>query len=430
MYIYRELQNNLVRQLRRPSPQGVILTGMVGCGKTRLLEEILSQLDGEFAVFRFTGDDLRFREAVASDTRYLLNFVTARTQQRALIFVDEVQKTEAVFDALKLAFDGANASFVVSGSNPDFLTTRAKFHLQRRADVVFLQPFSISEILSHHKLVSTDLAPCFRQIIFEWEHIRNSFPKIDSKADFAKIIQDYLIYGGLPLSYLAQSPEEKLLEIRKTVERGFEQMSCENDSISELIRIELGKLHAREFAYQGIFQRTRLRRREKVNETIDQLINHGYLSRRTPMQFDRNRKTYLSILSFVDPGIVTYITGELNPTPTELGLRAEGVVQSRLSFLFKNEILKTELGYYKPFKRDSHGNIRYLPGEIDFVVKRGKRVVPIEVKLGMDKGVFDLSAINALQKQVKHIPFGVVLYGGLPSIDENENVIYWPWWGV
>lgn len=430
MNVKRQLQERLKEILTRVRPQGVILTGIVGSGKTTLIEETLREIGEERAIFRFSGDDVRFREAIASDSRYIANHITAKTRKNTVVYIDEIQKTEAVFDAVKIAFDEIKASFVLSGSNPDFLNTRAKFNLQRRADLWFLPPFSLSEILTHEKLVPARAYGEWLEILLQWPTLKNPESCLELSPEQERICDEHLIYGGLPLSYLATGPHERMTEVRKVVERGFDRLSQENDSVTELIRIELGKIHAREFAYQGIFQRTRLRRRERINEVIDQMMNHGYLLRRQPFSFKDARRTYLSILSFVDPGVVTYLTGEDNPAGDSRGYRIEGLVHARLDALLKNEPLKFELGYFKPFKLDSSGNVKYQAGEVDFIVRRGKRVLPVEVKSGLDRANMDLSGLTRVLDAHKTIPFGIVLYAGIPYADHERNILFWPWWMI
>jgi predicted AAA+ superfamily ATPase len=434
MAIYRELHKKLDHYFQSDQPQGLILTGIVGCGKTTLIQSYLETVREKASIFSWTGDDIRFREAVAENSRYLVEYIESRSgsASRPIIFIDEVQKTEAVFDALKIAFDELQASFIVSGSNPEFLQTRAKKALHRRADLLFLNPLSLSEILTHEKLITSEMHSLFKEILLEKVSVDEiKCPVVNLTAPVERHLDSYLRYGGLPLVHLAQTDEHKQVEIRKVVERGFEALSFENDKTSELIRIELAKLHSREFAYQNIFGRTRLRRRERINEEIDRLINYGYLNRKTPVLLTEERKTYLSILSWIDPGIVTYLTGVNHPDDAELGFRIEGVVHARLDQLCKNESLKTELGYFKPHKIDVNGKIKYEQGEVDFIIHRGKRIIPIEVKKGTDLRQMDLTAMkNFLESPSSRVPFGIVLYGGVPQIQAKNRLIFWPWWAI
>lgn len=164
-----------------------------------------------------------------------------------MLIVDEVQKSENIFDALKYAFDHSNISFIVTGSNPAYLSTVAKKRLR--------QTKSIDEI---------------------------EIPKLTLSSQIQTICQNYLKFGGLPLALLAESTEDKLAEIRLTVERGFELMSHENSNLDDVIRIELAHLQSKEFTYKNILEKTRLRRREIVNKNINELLNHGYVVKNTP----------------------------------------------------------------------------------------------------------------------------------------------------
>lgn len=128
------------------------MAGIVGCGKTTTVQAALNRLSARFSIHAFTGDDVSFRNAVASNGIYILDQVRAITQGPALVFVDEVQKSEAVFDALKLCFDNG-VSFIVSGSNPKYLSSTCRKRLQRRADFIRLNPFSLPEILEHQNSV-------------------------------------------------------------------------------------------------------------------------------------------------------------------------------------------------------------------------------------------------------------------------------------
>ena len=218
-----------------------------------------------------------FARAVAWNTRYLHEQVSAQTNRAALIFIDEVQKSELIFDAVKYVFDHTGASFIISGSNPAFLQTEARRRLQRRADLWHLAPLSLGEILCHEKMVKPEWIRQFRDVLFKWQNGRDVQFSLDLDEEPKQIITRYLCYGGFPLVHLAQGNDARLVEIRKIVERGFELMSVNNETTADTVKLELARLDSREFAYQGIFQRTGLRRRDQINQVIDALINQGYL---------------------------------------------------------------------------------------------------------------------------------------------------------
>ena len=428
MYIIRELHENLLRFFQPDSTSGLILAGTVGSGKTTLIKQVLKELENDFRVFSYTGDDVQFRQAVAWNTRYLHEQVSAQTNRAALIFIDEVQKSELIFDAVKYVFDHTGASFIISGSNPAFLQTEARRRLQRRADLWHLAPFSLGEILCHEKMVKPEWIWQFRDVLFKWQNGRDVQFSLDLDEEPKQIIARYLCYGGFPLVHLAQGNDTRLVEIRKIVERGFELMSVNNETTADTVKLELARLDSREFAYQGVFQRTGLRRRDQINQVIDALINQGYLLKKKPLLIGQERRSYLNNFSYIDPGIVTYLTGEeLLESDAERGFRVEGYLHNRLTQILQLKALKTHINYYKPFTIDANNKVKYGAGEIDFVVTVGKRLIPLEAKAGIDRSQIDTSLLVDFIKR-QGIAFGIIAYGGLPHWDKRNRILYWPYW--
>jgi predicted AAA+ superfamily ATPase len=427
-YIYRELLDKIKLQLMKNSPAGFVLSGIVGCGKTTLIQKLLEEVAKEFNTFSFNGDDSNFRKQIIQDTRYLYNEVKGRAlnqNKRILIFVDEVQKSEDVFDALKYVFDKMHVSFIVSGSNPAYLTSVARKRLQRRAIQYFMLPISIGEILVSTEKVSTEELNIFYELIFKNLNIEDV--RLPAKYSIDKdLVKSFFNYGGLPLSYTKNEEEDKLRQIQLTTERGFELLISNNNSLSDIIRLELAQLHAKEFTYKNILEKTRIRKRDVINATIDQLMNHGYLVKKSLLSFEPGKSSYLCSFSYVDPGIVTYLQGETANSST-LGHRIEGYVHARLNYLMQNSVYKADLGYYKKFYKDPKGNSRYTGGEIDFVFKIGSRIVPIEVKSTDDVSQIDVKIMEEFLK-TKKLKLGIVLYSGSPFYNFQKKILYWPYW--
>lgn len=430
MYIYRELQDYLARNILTAQPKGYILSGIVGCGKTTMIQALLEELQEKFEVFQFSGDDIKFRNSVSMDSNYLLQQILSKTQKRPFVFIDEVQKSESIFDALKIAFDSHKISFIVSGSNPAYLASVAKKRLQRRAEHLYMLPLSLPEILFSEKIIPKDHLFFFQNILLSSNKL-DDIPKTELSLSepISTIANTYATFGGLPLSYIAQEQTQKLTEIKLTVERGFDLFTVENNDASEVVKIELAQLHSKEFAYNNIFARTRTNRRDTINKVINELINHDYIVRKRPLLLKEHKSSYLSVFSYIDPGIVTYLTAEFGENENR-GFRIEGYIHARLDHFIKNASLKYELGYYKPHTIDKNDKVKYSPGEIDFILKKGNKILPIEVKATDNIGQINTTHLTTFLKENKSAPFGIVLYGGVPYQDKKNNLLYWPYWLV
>lgn len=410
-------------------PKGLIVSGIVGCGKTTLIKTFLAEPAVQRQVFLFTGDDVAFRVAVASDSRYLVDHIRASTQMPPLVFIDEVQKVEAVFDAVKLVFDELDGSFIVSGSNPLFLETKARQRLQRRATSLELRPLSLPEILAeagHFDLEKTQKA--FSHILCDESRCKVPNLGITVDGPILDAARRYLRIGGLPLAWLARSEAKSMKEVQNIVERGFEPMHVNTQNVSDVVRIELAKQHCREFTYQGVMKRTGIRSRDQINRIIDELKGHGYLLERRPLFPRDDRRSYLVNYSWVDPGIVSYLAG-FPASDEDLGFRVEGLAQVRIDEHLQSSPIKSELGYFKPYTVDANDKTKFLPGEIDMLARIGKRLVPIEVKLTNDPKAIDTKVIDGFVQE-HMLPFGIILYGGSPFADVRGKKIYWPWWLV
>jgi predicted AAA+ superfamily ATPase len=291
-------------------------------------------------------------------------------------------------------------------------------------------PLSLPEILLSEKIIPQDHLFFFQKILWSCDQL-DEIPKteLSLSESISTITNTYFTYGGLPLSYITQDRDQKLTEIKLTVERGFDLFSIDNNGASEVVKIELANLHSKEFAYNNIFARTRTNRRDTINNVINELINHDYVVRKRPLLLKEHKSSYLSVFSYIDPGIVTYLTAD-NGENENKGFRIEGYIHARLDHFIKNASLKCELGYYKPHSIDKNNKVKYAPGEIDFVFKKGKKIIPIEVKATDNIGQINTTHILAFLKEHKSASFGIILYRGVPYKDKKNNLLYWPYWLV
>lgn len=423
-YIPRKLEPVLVDYLLDDLPRGAIVAGMVGVGKTTLVTEILKRLSSTFVPFTFTGDDVQFRKAVAEDTRYLIKTVRSQTNQRAIVFVDEIQKTPEILDALKLAHDEEGMSFVVSGSEPRYLLREAQKRLQRRARSFLLYPFSLNEIFSQQRLcesTSSDL----------WGLVLNGeepHSVLELKGDWGQILREYAplrLTGTIPFVYREKSLKRKRQSLASIIDRGYHPVRGLSQEEFDIIQTELAALNNREFTYQTIFNKTRITRREKINAGIEYLESQGYVATKRRLIFEDARSSYHVIYSFLDPGLASYLhRKDLSSVPDD-GYDLESVVFSQLLNLNNTSAFNLTISYFTPYTVTPSGQIKYQAGQVDFVVQTGETLIPIEVKATGDINRIDLTNLRLLM-ELRSLPYGLVFYQGAPWKDPANNIYYLP----
>ena len=427
-YVKRQLQGQILEIFQGAEVEGLILAGIVGAGKTTLINEVLKELKDEYETFSFTGDEIYFRDNVARDTKWILEQVRADTPNKALVFIDEVQKSESIFDAVKYAYDGG-ISFIVSGSNPAYLNTIARKRLQRRGDFLTLPPLTLPEILAHEKLVPEGAIEVFHAILAEKKVTLPKSVKFSITPEIKEIRDNYLIYGGLPGAYETKSATKKMRTIKQVVERGFEAISRDTEDVTDLVRVELAHIHSRELTYKGMQKRVRVVKRDTINYIINGLVGHGYLHKKTPLIFERDRRSYLNIFAYADPGIVSYLTGKMEVTDSK-GQRVEGIVHSQLNQIRQLLPTKTQLDYFKPYRiTGTEKRLNFMDGEIDFVIAQGNSIIPIEVKSSTQITDSETALVRKFIAERKS-PFGVILYAGVPQWRKEHKLLFWPYWLV
>lgn len=419
--------------LNRPS-YGVILSGIVGCGKTFLVNQLCPEFERMgYTVMRFEGDDVKFRSLVKSDTYFFIDQIKSQGALRPLIVIDEAQKEAEIFDALKLAFDKADALFLVTGSNPRFLQVEAQHRLQRRGRIVPMLPFSIAELVKHHEPSLRKFDGQFESILTDKKALAElRLEKIKKPGEVDHIVCEYLKFGGLPAVQNTVKSPEKMLIVKLVAERGITDTYIKTQAVTDEVRRYLAMNNSQEFTYQGLHQVIRSTKRREVDDIVDHLLNFGYILKKRPFlgEFELTKKTYFAVYSWIDPGFVSYFTGDLDANDQNDGFRLEASIHAKLFQILENLSFSAGVFYYKPYtQKESTGDLVFLKGEIDFIIRIGSKIIPIEVKMGTNIRNFQLDTIKDFVTANK-LEFGIVLYGGSPFIDEESKLIYYPYWMI
>jgi len=423
-YIPRQIEPEIIRYLNSGNPRGIILAGIIGVGKTTLVKQIIEKLNTSFVCFTFSGDDLKFRQEIGANTTYLLKTIRSRTSDRSLVLIDEIQKTPEILDAVKLAFDEENISFIVTGSQPQYLLNQARLRLQRRARAFHLYPFSLNEIYSASKLCDYTSSALWINLL------EGALPDslLEQKGDWQSIYDDYQKYrilGTIPLVYQEKTKEEKLFAIANIINRGYQPIAGLTQQEEDTILTEIARLNNREFTYQTVLNKTRLKRREKINAVLEFYIQNGILLRRPRKLFADYKQSYHAIYSFVDPGLVYYICPQSEDSKTDNGFDLESIVHAQINNWQNFYHFPLSLYYYVPYYIIPSGQIKYQTGSIDFLIETRNSIIPIEVKATNNLNHISTPIIEDLIRSNRS-KYGIVFYQGAPWFNKKRNIYYLP----
>lgn len=384
-YIKRELFSDVIKHLNKP--EMTLITGSRQVGKTVLLLQLKDWLVKEKKIspddiFYYNLDLIQDWE-IFQDQASFIEFLKERSKKRRIyVLVDEAQKAKEAAKFFKGVYDSRlNAKIILTGSSSLEIKAKMKESLAGRKIVFSLQPFSFSEFVSAKNKSLYERLISGKKLVL-----------LDQKT-FLKLFQEYLVFGGYPRVVLSKSQQEKLL-ILKEINSSF----IEKDILGFLeIKNKL--------AFNNLIK--------LLAGQVGQLVNIQELA--TNLGIDRQtveRYIYALEQTFVINSLLPYFKNprqEIIKTPkiyfADLGLRNLALenfskAEQRLD---KGQLLENAIfNELKLCLRNSLGKIRFWrtkqKAEVDFVIIKGKQLLPVEVKYSLKKPKISLGLRNFLEK--------------------------------
>lgn len=337
MYVKRTLEQKL--SLVRGEYGLIALVGARQSGKTTLLKECMMDENASYILF----DDPDPREIFDRDIKeFQLQYLSGKK----LTVLDEVHNCSGAGQKLKYLADTGHKLWITSSSEL-LLSRDVLSYLVGRAAILRLFPFSYEEFL------------------------RAKEQKVTTKAISRRMVWEHLTYGGYPRVALSEN-----VELKETILRNL----YETITLKDI---------ARSFSISDIASLERFARYLAVNVG-------------NPLMYDTVSKTvgisFPTIKKYLDAMEKSYLIVRVKPFFTNKN--KELVKQPRIYFLdtgIRNMVARN-------FSRDPDGKVfeNYVltellkmglevkywrtlaKTEVDFVVEKGKDVMPIEVKLRSD----------------------------------------------
>ena len=147
-------------------------------------------------------------------------------------------------------------------------------------------------------------------------------------------------------------------------------------------------------------------------ETSYQLVRLPAFSVNRTKRLIKSPKAY-----WTDTGLALHLSGLTEPT----GVHFENTVLAELSAWRETDSVRTEVLYW----RTASGQ------EVDFVVERGRQLLPIEVKTTTRPRLSDAQSLSTFLEEYDDMAKGaLLLHGGDETFWMRERVLAVPWWRV
>lgn len=201
MTIIREIYQNIEPLL--DSPEVIVITGMRRTGKTTLLEFIFNQIDSSNKLSLDLENPLNqkyFEEEDYEQIKYNLEVKGLRFDQKAYLFLDEIQLISNLPQIVKYLVDHYQIKFFLTGSSSFYLKNLFSESLVGRKFIFELFPLNFREFL---------------MLKGERLSIPSSNQKITLTAfqTFSRFYQEYLQFGGFPGVVAKESLQEKKMAL-------------------------------------------------------------------------------------------------------------------------------------------------------------------------------------------------------------------------
>lgn len=214
MVFKRRIHSALLDQIDKPDI--TVLTGMRRVGKTTTLQMIFDQVESRNKVFLDLENPLdqkAFEETDFNNIWYNLRAYGITNEEKAFIFLDEMQSSPSIVSSVKYLHDHYSVKFFLTGSSSFYLKNLFSESLSGRKRIFELYPLDFVEFLlfkGHQKDFTDDLAAKDTQksaVVFE---------------KVKKLYEEYLEFGGFPQVVLTDDHRDKVYQLNDIFKSYFE----------------------------------------------------------------------------------------------------------------------------------------------------------------------------------------------------------------
>lgn len=369
-------------------------------------------------ITRYIGDDKNWRYYPLDDRELLLRvkddpglFVKGLDSH---IAIDEAQKAPELFHSLKLLVDSGFAHRILLSGSANFLLLQTITEsLAGRAGILELLPFSLAEAMERpgNRLIQT---------IMNAESIEDLFASV--QRDFARVRDEdllgFIFRGGYPKIYNLAAERGRPLwfknYISTYIERDLRDLAQVGDMETFQHVYRLMAFHSGQVMNMSAIAANTGVSVQTIKRYLS-ILRMSFQGTLLPAYHINQRKqiTKSPKLFCFDTGLMNYFLK--NPdVDTMINCAQWGaILETHVFAEIYKEIINTVQGASVYYWRTSNG------AEVDFVLAYQEKLVPVEVKGGVQVKRQSLRGLKSFidSQEAGRVPFGIVLYRG-------EEVVY------
>lgn len=361
MPIKRYMFSELVAHL--PKKELSLIVGPRQAGKTTLMLQVQDYLKKKnektlFLSLDFEGDTPHFNTQAALLDRINLEF----GKKKGYVFIDEIQRKENAGIFLKGLYDMQTPyKFVVSGSGSIELKEKVHESLAGRKRMFELQTVSLKEFINY-------------KTMYKYEDRLEEYFRIE-KTESLGLLIEYLNFGGYPRVILEETLAEKLQTMdeiyRSYIEKDIAYLLRVEriDAFGNLLRLLAGQVG-------NIINLNEIS--STVGISVQTVKNYLYYAEKT-FVIKRLTPYYRNIRKEISKSPVVYFN-DIGMRNFSIGQFGRYMMLSEMGFLFQNLIYRLLHEKIKDEGSTLHFWRTKDRAEVDFVINKGREVIPVEVK--------------------------------------------------
>ena len=380
-----------------------IITGIRRSGKSYLLDPIFKNYLLESGVkenhiIKLELDSIENEEYTNPKKlyEYIMNKVTDNNTY--YIILDEIQKVDNFESVLNSFLRKVNLDVYVTGSNSKFLSSDIITEFRGRGDEIKVYPLSFSEFMS----------------VYDGNEVKG--------------LDEYIIYGGLPLITTFKTAEEKIdylnfqkdnVYINDVIERNDIRNDEELKTLIEIISSSIASLTNPTKLYNTFISKGNKNITNKTIALYLKYLEEAFLIEKSK-RFDVKGKKYIETPSkyyFVDIGIRNSLINFRQLEKTHI---MENIIYTEL----RRRGFNVDVGVVEKRNNLNNGKKDYKQLEIDFVVNKGSDKYYIQSAYSIEddnKKEQELQSLLNVGDNFKKI---VIVYDHFIKWQDDNGIIY------